>query len=229
MKYGVQEAQILPGSTLFLYTDGLTEAKNKDRRQFGLQRMEEVLGRCALEGTSPQQLLETMGSEVRLFVGDAEQSDDLTMLALRYTPGQRGNRLEETLVMKNDTGEISRLGNFMKDISEKLAISGPLAGQLRLAVEEAVVNAMEYAYPAGTVGEVTLHAESDGNNLLFTLSDNGTPFDPTTVAQADTDLSAEDRPIGGLGILLVRELMDEVRYIRREDRNILTMTKHLKP
>ena len=81
MKYSVQEAMIAPGKILFLYTDGLTEAENGKQKQFGMQRITDVI--TAFEG-SPQQLIETMSDAVHEFVGDTEQSDDLTMLAFRY-------------------------------------------------------------------------------------------------------------------------------------------------
>ena len=81
MKYSVQEAMIAPGKILFLYTDGLTEAENGKQKQFGMQRITDVI--AAFEG-SPQQLIETMTDAVHEFVGDTEQSDDLTMLAFRY-------------------------------------------------------------------------------------------------------------------------------------------------
>ena len=81
MKYSVQEAMIAPGKILFLYTDGLTEAENGKQKQFGMQRITDVI--AAFEG-SPQQLIETMTDTVHAFVGDTEQSDDLTMLAFRY-------------------------------------------------------------------------------------------------------------------------------------------------
>ena len=81
MKYSVQEAMIAPGKILFLYTDGLTEAENGKQKQFGMQRITDVI--TAFEG-SPPQLIETMTDAVHAFVGDTEQSDDLTMLAFRY-------------------------------------------------------------------------------------------------------------------------------------------------
>ena len=81
MKYSVQEAMIAPGKILFLYTDGLTEAENGKQKLFGMQRITDVI--AAFEG-SPQQLIETMTDAVHAFVGDTEQSDDLTMLAFRY-------------------------------------------------------------------------------------------------------------------------------------------------
>jgi sigma-B regulation protein RsbU (phosphoserine phosphatase) len=160
-------------------------------------------------------------------VGDAEQSDDLTLLVIRYLPKRLNSTLSETLVLKNDIHEIQRFSTFIKDVTARLNIAQPLAGQLRLAVEEAVVNVMEYAYPIDTEGEVSIHAESDGQVLRVTITDTGVAFDPTTKEEADTSLPAEDRQIGGLGILLVRELMDSINYERINAKNILTLTKKL--
>lgn len=80
MKYSEQEAMIAPGKILFLYTDGLTEAENSCQNLFGMQRINEVI--ATFEG-SPQELIEVMTAAVHQFVGDTEQSDDITMLAFR--------------------------------------------------------------------------------------------------------------------------------------------------
>jgi sigma-B regulation protein RsbU (phosphoserine phosphatase) len=98
---------------------------------------------------------------------------------------------------------------------------------MNLAIEEAVVNVMSYAYPAGVVGNVNIEAQADEERLKFTITDNGIPFDPTAKAEVDTTLSAEDRPIGGLGIHLVRQLMDSINYERIDGKNILTLRKKL--
>jgi sigma-B regulation protein RsbU (phosphoserine phosphatase) len=87
---------------------------------------------------------------------------------------------------------------------------------------------MEYAYPPGTEGTVTIEAVANENRLKIIISDNGIPFDPTKKEKVDTTLSAEERPIGGLGIHLVREIMDSVNYEYRDHKNILTLRKKLK-
>jgi len=80
--YNVQQLQFHTGDCLLLYTDGLNEAENKVRQQFGMERMEKVAKNSSI---LPRQLIETMTASVQLFVDGAEQSDDLTMLAIRYT------------------------------------------------------------------------------------------------------------------------------------------------
>lgn len=226
VKYGLQETKLEPGSTLFLYTDGLTEARNPRRQLFGIKRAEEVL--MASGQLQPRQLIEAVTRQVHEYVGDAEQSDDLTMLAIHYTPKYFESTLTETLLIKNDVREVSKYSTFMKSVLEKLSIEKSLARQLRLAVEEAVVNVIDYAYPVGIEGDIEIRIMSDGGTLKTVIIDSGVAFDPTAKEKADTSLSAEDRQIGGLGILLVRELMDSINYERIDGRNILTLIKRVK-
>ena len=199
-KYTVQEISVQPDSIIFLYTDGLTEAKNAEHKLFGLERVQAVLNTCA--DNDSKEILEKITKSVDGFVKQAEQSDDLTLLAIRYTPKQFESTLTETLVLKNDIHEVKRFSSFIKSAIAKLDIEASLARQLRLAVEEAVVNVIEYAYPMGTDGDITIKMVSDGHILRFQIIDAGVPFDPTKKDKTDTTLSVEDRQIGGLGILL---------------------------
>ena len=84
---------------------------------------------------------------------------------------------------------------------------------------------MLYAYP-GQSGQVLVEV-AKGEKLIFTITDSGVPFDPTQKEEVDITLSAEEREIGGLGIHLVRQIMDEVKYERTNNQNILTLVKKL--
>ncbi len=226
VQYGVQSLTLQPESIIFLYTDGLTEAKNRARRQFGLKRVQEAL-RGSTE-RNPYEILETITEGVDDFVKGAEQSDDLTMLVIRYTPQQFMSSMTETLTIKNDIHEIKRFSEFIKSAVGKLDIDASLAKKLQLAVEEAVVNVINYAYPAETKGDITINMLFNGHALHFQIIDEGVAFDPTAKQKTDTSLSVEDRQIGGLGILLLRELMDSINYERTDGKNVLTLIKNLK-
>ncbi len=138
-----------------------------------------------------------------------------------------GVRLQRQITLPNDVQEVPRLAEFVEAVCDEAGVDMLTTMQLNLALEEAVVNVMNYAYPAGTQGDVRLAVQVEGDTLTFVLSDSGTPFDPTAKEDADTTLSAEERPIGGLGILLVKQLMDTVAYQRADGQNILTLTKKL--
>jgi len=227
MRFSAQESILSPDSTLFLYTDGLTEAMNSAYALYGLERVHTELQALGSE-LPPRQLIEKMSASVHGFVGEAEQSDDLTMMAIRYTPGEFQTILSESLTLFCDISRIAELSRFLDDIAERLEIDPVVTQQIQLAAEEVVVNVMNYAYNGRKKGYVTIKAASDGHTLKITVIDAGVAFDPTAKEKADTTLSAEERPIGGLGIFLVREMMDSVNYERVDHRNILTISKKIK-
>ena len=136
-------------------------------------------------------------------------------------------RYQNSLTLPNDVQEVPRLAEFVDEACEAKGLDMGMAMKMNLAIEEAVVNVMNYAYPAGTKGDVIIDAQAGSDWLKFIISDNGTPFDPTAKAEVDTTLSAEERGIGGLGIHLIRQLMDSINYERIDGRNVLTLTKKL--
>lgn len=135
--------------------------------------------------------------------------------------------MNKQLILQNDVQQVPLLSQFIDELCETVGLDMATTMNLNLAIEEAVVNVMNYAYPQGTVGDVFIDTQIDDKQLEFTISDCGTPFDPTTWKEADITLSAEDRPIGGLGIHLVKTIMDSVEYKYSDGKNMLTLIKRL--
>lgn len=131
------------------------------------------------------------------------------------------------LQLHNDIRQIPLLARFIETISREEKLDENLTMTLNLALEEAVANVMLYAYPKGTDGLVDIDAVIGRRALRFIVTDCGKAFDPTSTPEADTISPAENRQVGGLGIHLVRTIMDEVRYERRDGKNILTMIKNI--
>jgi len=161
------------------------------------------------------------------FVGDAPQSDDLTMLFIRFLPQEDTLLQERHLILHNDIQQIPQLADFVETIAQEKHLSQSLAMGINLALEEAVSNVILYAYPKETDGLVDVEAILRKDSLEFLIVDSGVPFDPTAALVIDISLSAEERSIGGLGIHLVRELMDSVSYERKDEKNYLKMIKKL--
>ncbi len=224
-KFDQQESTIDIDTCIFLYTDGLTEAEDIKHEQFSEERMMAVANEASHQ---PQPLIEQMISAVHQFVGNAEQSDDLTMLAIQYTkPQEKDMKLQRSITLPNDIEEVPQLAAFVDEVCEIVGFDMSTTMSLNLALEEAVVNVMSYAYPSGTTGNVNIEALANEKRLKFIISDWGTPFDPTAEKEVDTTLSAEERPIGGLGIHLVRQIMDSINYERIDGMNVLTLRKKL--
>ena len=133
----------------------------------------------------------------------------------------------KSIVLNNDIQEVPLLATFVEGVCEEVGMDAATTMQMNLAMEEAVVNVMNYAYPIGEKGEIAIEATTDNGMLNFVIKDSGTPFDPTAKEDADTTLSAEDRPIGGLGIFLVKQIMDNVSYEYKEGKNVLTLSKRI--
>ncbi|MBR5640260.1 MAG: SpoIIE family protein phosphatase [Muribaculaceae bacterium] len=221
--YERQETILKPGDTLLLYTDGLTEAMDAKHQQFGLQRVMETISSHPDE--APQRLLDTLTGTMSRFVGNAEQSDDLTMLAVRYSPAVKETVLKQGLAIENDLSHIAQVNDFVTEFCNHLNLDKSLATNMRLAIEEAVVNIINYAYPKGEKGDIGIVASATSDSIEWVITDNGVAFAPTDAPDVDTSLSAEDRQIGGLGIFLVRQLMDTINYERIDHKNVLTLTK----
>ena len=227
-KFKLQKMQITPPATIFLYTDGLTEAEQEDHTMFGAERMLKAIKDLHKDkAVTPKSIVETMNHIVTTFVDGAERNDDLTMLAVRYTKQHLDMRLLRNLTLSNNVSDIPLLSSFVEQVCAALDIDDYTATQINLAMEEAVVNIVNYAYPVGTRGTIHIEAQANDERLRFTITDSGKPFDPTARKEVDTTLSAEERPIGGLGIHLIRQIMDSMNYERLDGKNILTLRKKL--
>lgn len=135
--------------------------------------------------------------------------------------------MEKSIVLANEISEISRLGDFIEDIGNEFSLAPDVIFNLNLVLEEAVVNIINYAYPKEEHEFIYLSAKMHEGSIVIVLTDTGKEFDPTMAPEADVTLSADDRQIGGLGIFLIRQIMNEVRYERIDGKNVLTLEKKL--
>ena len=135
--------------------------------------------------------------------------------------------MKKEIKLKNQVGELERVAVFIEEICEELGLGMDLQMNLNLVLEEMVSNIIFYAYPEGTDAEIELMAEYDGKELTFVLSDRGREFDPTLKEDADIDVNPIDREIGGMGIWIVKNIMNQVTYQRLEGKNLLTMKKEI--
>ena len=225
--YETQTAEMPYLSSIFLYTDGLTEAEDADHHLFGEDQMIETIQQ--MENISAKELIIRMEQAVANHVLGAEQSDDLTMLDIQYLRKQDEVIMHRHLVIVNKLDEITRLSEFVESVCDEVAVDPSLTMNLNLAIEEAVTNVILYAYPEGMEDRIYIEAVCNPNprRLKFIISDWGKAFDPTTKDDVDISLGVEDRPIGGLGIHLIRQIMDSVNYERVDGKNILTLRKKL--
>ena len=135
--------------------------------------------------------------------------------------------MEKSIVLANEISEISRLNGFIEEIGEEFGLTPDVVFNLNLVLEEAVVNVINYAYPKEDHQWIYLSAKLQDGTIILVLTDTGKEFDPTMAPEADITLSADEREIGGLGIFLIRQIMNEVKYERIDGKNVLTLEKKL--
>ena len=220
------------GDTLFLYTDGVTEALNVQQELYGEERLQTALNDPAGRDLHVNQLLPCISGQLADFAQGADQADDITMLGLTFhtddqpvkdpIPGMK------TMTVPAATDQLEAVQAFVAEQLSILDCPPEAMIQLQIAVEELFVNIAHYAYhPENGVAVVGCDLDKDNPSITIQFRDWGTPFNPLAKQDADITLSADERDIGGLGIYMVKEYIDEVTYAYEDGQNVLTMKKKL--
>jgi sigma-B regulation protein RsbU (phosphoserine phosphatase) len=226
MVFAQDRATLAAGDLLFTYTDGITEAMDEDQNLYDEDRLVKVLE--ALESGSAEESVKASVGDVREFQGRAEQADDITILSTTYYGSPEGEKARVlNLALANQFGEIEKANSAFNEFAETEGIAAPVRRSVNLVLDELLNNVISYAFADEEDHEIEVSFESSNDRLSVTISDDGVPFNPFAGLPPDTGLSIEQREMGGLGIHLVRKMMDEVSYNRRTDRNVVILVKYM--
>ncbi len=226
IEYKQFEVQLSPGDVLFAYTDGVNEAFDETGRRYGNKRLEEFLGAHA--ELHPRRLLRSLRGELAGWASGAEQSDDITMLALKYgMPPEHGASLVTTASL-DSFEEIER---FIRPLVAETGCPRSVANHVLVSIEELVVNVASYAYPDATPeepGPLRIHFthQTSPNAIVVEISDDGRPFNPLAHEDPSRPENIEDASVGGLGLVMTKKFMDEVEYLREGVANVTIITEH---
>ena len=224
MRYRANEMTLKKGDRIFLYTDGVTEATDKNEALYGEDRLLSYIDKN--KNLKAETLLSGLKEDIDLFAGDAPQFDDITMLVFDYKKKEDAAMKEKVFSANKDT--LTEVIAFTEECLESFGCPMKNSMAICVAVEEIFVNIASYAYGDST-GNASLSFGFDENERLMTLvvSDEGVPFNPLQREEPDITLSAEERDIGGLGIFITKKTMDTISYKNENGKNILTMTKKI--
>ena len=212
--YRPHTMRLSPGDSLFLYTDGVTEALDTKNELFGEERLLSSLK--VASNAEPVSVCNIIRMSVTAFAEGVPQADDITVLALRYVAPPR--KFSRTFTATQDG--IAAASAFLDEV-----VAAPFAelAALHVIVDEICSNIVKHSGATGF--EVKVEIDDDLSSLALTVVDDGVAYDPLTHADPDTTLPAEKRPIGGLGIMLVKKMSDSVTYNRTHGRNVLTVRR----
>ena len=221
-EYSVQEMQLNKGDTIFLYTDGITEAVNASDEQYGEEKLIKTLN--SIDADSIRLTLYGIKTDVKQFAQGVAQSDDMTMLIFKYN-----GVLNENLKKYNGIASRNNFDNFAKwfeTSSAELNFDQNISGKLRLIAEELYTNIFSYAYPEKQ-GEIEVLVQKRDDVIIYTFSDSGIPYNPLEHKDPDVTLPPESRDQGGLGIFIVKNSVDGINYEYKNGKNVLTMVINL--
>lgn len=200
-------------STIFLYTDGVNEAVNNKNEFFGMERLQDLINDYSVKNSG--NLASTLVSSLSDFTNGAEQSDDITLLALKL------NKSGVCMTLKSEIKNLTVIQNLIRENTE---IPKKFRLALCLIAEEVFVNICSYAYPQRSIGDVLFRLNVTDKGAVMQFEDGGVKYNPTeNVITADEyDIDAQ---IGGLGKLISKEMSDDISYECKNNKNILTITK----
>lgn len=213
--------QLQNGDTFTLYTDGITEAKNEKSELYGEKRLIDLFNSknfsCLLE------LHHSLKDDIAKFIGRAEQSDDMTYITLKYH-GDHYSYLEKTFSGVMDS--LPKMLDFISGFVKEKNVSDSFANNLMVVSDEMLSNIVKYGYK-DKKGDIYLRLlfNADLNEFVMTIIDRGEPFDPFSVDNKPLEGDVSEREEGGLGILIVKNIMDEYAYDYINQKNIVTLKK----
>lgn len=226
LAYKEDTVKLTEGDYLLAYTDGVTEAMDPVNNQFEEDRLVDVLN--SGDYTSPEELIQSTLSAVKTFVKDAEQSDDITLLALLFDRQPILEQAKELRVkIANELAEIDTVNNALADFAQQNGIEDSVVQKIKVAFDELLNNTISYGYKDEHEHVIEVGVDLLEGRLRVTIADDATPFNPLSEETPNTELGIDEREIGGLGIHLVRKMMDEVTYKRGIDKNLITLIKYL--
>ncbi|MBO4682922.1 MAG: SpoIIE family protein phosphatase [Bacilli bacterium] len=207
---------------LFVYTDGITEAMNEEGELFGEERLQSFLN--GLDSTlTSEQICHFVNDEVHRFQGNAEQADDITMLCLKYNDIVENS----SFVVPADKNEVNRVVEFVNKFLAQFEVEQKIVSQIDISIDEICSNIFNYAYKdSDKNGTIEVNISITNKVVTMHFVDTGSPFNPLEKEDPNVNLPLEERKEGGLGIYLVKKMMDSVSYhYSKNKENILTITK----
>jgi sigma-B regulation protein RsbU (phosphoserine phosphatase) len=217
ISYEPHQITLEEGDAIFLYTDGVTEALDPSKVLFGEERLANAL--VAVKPPEPSSLCNVVRAAVTAFEAGEAQADDITVLALRRLAAPR-------IFSRAFPPSIDSIAVATEFLDEKLGENGSptsLLPVMNVMLDEVCSNIVKHS--GASMFEVDVEFLPNPPSVKLTFVDDGVAYNPLSHKDPDTSLSAEERPIGGLGILMVKKMATSISYIRKHGRNFLSVVK----
>lgn len=219
LNFEIGEIGFAPGDVLFAFTDGLTEAKNPAGDFYTDEHLQEQARRQWPSAFSAAKHLEL---EISMHMGEQLQFDDITLLVLRRKPEDEpvSHRLVQNALLPN----LPLFRGFVAEACQLMKVDSHISENLQLAVDEVCSNLIRHGYKGKDKGDIVLSVRRMKKGIEVQIEDSGRPFDPASLDAPDLSEDLDERTNGGLGVYLVRELVDEISYESKDGLNCLSLS-----
>ena len=216
-KYEIYETVLNPGDIIFTYTDGVTESTNLNDEMYGEEKLYNCLNN--IKETDVIQIAQKVKESVKEHTESAPQSDDITMLIFKYNGKQNNIKTFKQFVTQEN---YKTFYTWLHDACQEWDINDDLTNKLDMCAEEIFANVAFYAYPEKN-GIIDVELKKSDHNIIIEFKDQGIEYNPLEKPDPDITLPPEERPLGGLGIYMVKNLANIIYYKRENNNNILTL------
>ena len=216
-EFETYETNLHCGDTIFTYTDGITEAVNDNNEMYGENRLRDCLN--GIKDKDMKSMSEYIKADIKKYANNAPQFDDITMLIFKYMKSDNHKTFNSEAKTENYKSFYTWLHNTCKEWN----LSEALTNKLDMCAEEIYANISFYAYGQNSGFIKSEIFNNNGKEIIFKFTDEGMPYNPLEKPDPDISLPPEQRPVGGLGIFMVKEMANDVNYKRMNDKNVLTL------
>ncbi len=223
--YREDRVRLSPADLLFLFTDGVTEARNTEGKFLGDSILRDLAGTHCF--STPETAVGSTFDAVREFEAGSERSDDITVLALSYIGNSSKAAGLFKMRIKSHLEEIPGLNAAFNRFAAEYSVPVDIIRKINLVFDELLSNVISYTLNRTGTHDIGITVHVKGQDMTVTISYEGPEFDPVQVPEPDVNLMLDERAEGGLGIFLVKSLMDEFIYRRVGSRNVITIRKKI--
>jgi sigma-B regulation protein RsbU (phosphoserine phosphatase) len=241
--YQDRTVALQPDDTVFVFSDGVTEAMNVANEFYGHDRLQADLR--AASALTPEEMVRAIKAKVDVFTGEAPRFDDVTMLALRWQPAGAPIAIERSptgnqhfvakesmpapqttlIVIRNDVADLAVLTAAMERVGAEHGMPEQSLFQLQVLLDEMVSNVIKHAWPEPRAHEFEIRITVLSDGVEVEIIDDGRAFDPRDAPERDKPLPGQRPRPGGVGVQITKHLVDRIDYARIGNRNHTTFTK----
>lgn len=225
MTYKESEVIIDKDAIILCYTDGVTEAQNTKEAFYSTKRLVNLLENGKYDST--KSLTDLIIKSVNEFEEGTEQFDDITVLALQYLKDSDKHSGQQTSVrINNKIEEMPKVIQFFEDFAFRNDMTTVATQKFNIVLDELLNNIISYGFNDPEEHEIEVKFQLKYLRLIITIEDDGIPFNPFRNESPDIKLAIDERKLGGLGVHIVKNLVDEYAYIRQANKNIINLVKY---